>query len=271
MKKNKNLMILFLLLILLVGGLFLIKKGHTKINELTLDRVINVVDKHDYSILYIGEPTEEVKETLKSIKKLGRIELFSINASIIEVNSIIKNEEVKVKNAGDYLLFVGNEPVAVMEKDLNLERYEELVNKHFYNKIPESERAYKVIPKAKDYIKKVNSKKYTIAVFGYEGCSYCNLYLPVINKIAAERELDIYYFDRDSYDEEEWLDIMELDLEIPGECTLNGESTTMVAGFPKPMTLITKSGKLAGCIRGYVTEDVVIDKLEELKILEDKK
>ena len=36
------------------------------------------------------------------------------------------------------------------------------------------------------------------------------------------------------------------------------------------MTIITKSGKMVGCIKGYVVEDVVISKLKELKVIKEK-
>jgi hypothetical protein len=42
----------------------------------------------------------------------------------------------------------------------------------------------------------------------------------------------------------------------------------MKAGFPKPMTIITKKGKFVDCIRGYVNKEEVISVLEDYKIIE---
>ena len=61
--------------------------------------------------------------------------------------------------------------------------------------------------------------------------------------------------------------IKELDFTIPAECTLTGKEAKFSGSFPKPMTIITKNGKLVDCIRGYVTEDTVVEKLKEYKII----
>ena len=130
--------------------------------------------------------------------------------------------------------------------------------------------AYKTLSTADEYIKKVNGKDLTVAVFGYDECSFCNLYKPVFNKVAKEQKLDIYYFDSRKYDQTEYNAIMKLDLTIPAECTMDGKETTMLEGFPKPMTLITQKGKLVGCIKGYVNESTLISKLKEYKVLKGK-
>ena len=51
----------------------------------------------------------------------------------------------------------------------------------------------------------------------------------------------------------------------------NDKDTTIKGAFPKPMTIISKSGKEVGCIRGYVTEDVVVEKLKEFGIIKKTK
>ena len=65
--------------------------------------------------------------------------------------------------------------------------------------------------------------------------------------------------------------LLETDLAIPAECTLDDKDTTIKGAFPKPMTIISKSGKEVGCIRGYVTEDVVVEKLKEFGIIKKTK
>ena len=63
---------------------------------------------------------------------------------------------------------------------------------------------------------------------------------------------------------------MELNFDIPAKCTTTGYPTTMKAGFPKPMTIITKKGEFVDCIRGYVNKEEVLNKLAEYKIVEVK-
>ena len=91
------------------------------------------------------------------------------------------------------------------------------------------------------------------------------------HEVAGKYNLDIYYFDTDKYDQKELEKIYKLDFTIPKECTTTGEETTLAEGYPKPLTLITKKGKLVGCIRGYVSEDKLVSKLKEYKVLESGK
>ena len=89
--------------------------------------------------------------------------------------------------------------------------------------------------------------------------------------MAKKYNLSIYYFDRDTYDEGEYQKVMDLDYTIPGTCTQSGEETTLGSKFDKPLTVITKKGSLVGCIKGYVTEDVLVDKLVETKVIKGAK
>ena len=41
----------------------------------------------------------------------------------------------------------------------------------------------------------------------------------------------------------------------------------MTQGFAKPMTLITKNGKLVDCIKGYVKEEKLMDTLSKYKLV----
>ena len=61
---------------------------------------------------------------------------------------------------------------------------------------------------------------------------------------------------------------MDLNFEIPAKCTTTGDSTTMKAAFPKPMTIITKKGEFVDCIKGYVNKEEVLTMLEQYGIVE---
>ena len=85
--------------------------------------------------------------------------------------------------------------------------------------------------------------------------------------MAKENNLPIYYFDSDNYDETEFQKVINLDFEIPAKCNTKGEVKTMTQGFAKPMTLITKNGKLVDCIKGYVKEEKLMDTLGKYKLV----
>lgn len=269
MKKNYEKTILIVLLILILCGFFIFALINNSVKTIEFNSIDKFLAKVDYSIVYFGEITDEIEEMVDEATDETRIKFYKSNATLDELKTKTGNQDLESTDV--FLLFLNSDfEMVISKKDLTNTRFKELVRKAFFNEIPESEREYKVV-RADDFIKKVNSKNYTISVFGFAGCTHCNLYMPAINEIAAEYKLDIYYFDRDNYDEKEYLKVMNLDLEIPAKCTLDGKDTSTLYQFPKPMTLITKNGKTVDCIRGNVKKEEVVEKLKSLKIIKEKK
>lgn len=268
--KNILKMCCFILVIAaLIGILYLVRYNANKIDTIDIDDISEVVKKDNYVMLYFGEESDDISKLLRDYKKEYVIKSYYVPTNLKGLNDYLSQYDVKAVRNDVFVLFYDGEFTALINTRKD-QKIREMIRKYLYGEIPESERNYKVLSTADEYIKKVNSKDYTIAVFGSTSCSYCTLYLPVINKIAGDRELDIYYFDADTYNVDEYEKVLDLDFTIPGECTTDGNETSLSRSFPKPMTIITKSGKMVGCIKGYVVEDVVISKLKELKVIKEK-
>ncbi len=267
MKKNVLLIVTFAIIVVLLLVLLISKKAFTII-EIENKNVLSEIDKSGASLLYTKKLTPSIRKKMKSYNKEYRIQGYVTEMTLSDINSLLDDYELSSSTDNVFILFMNGEPVEVVDaSDDN--KIIELIEKHLYNIIPESERAYQTLSTADQYIKKVNSKDYTVAVFGKKDCTYCDLYLLIINKIAKEKNLNIYYFNRDEYDEDEYEKIMALDFEIPAKCNTTGYSTSMNKSFPKPMTIITKEGKFVDCIKGYVTEDNVLDMLKQYKIVKE--
>lgn len=258
-----------LVLIVIVGiilGIFYIINENDTIAYITEDEFSTVVDKDSYVMVYFGEETEEINDMLKSFESEYLIKSYYLPFDLEKLQKFLPSEQYE--NNEVFVLYIDGRYEGVI-KSTEEERVRELIRKYIYGEIPEDERYYQVLSTANEYIKKFNSKDLTVAVFGEASCTYCTLYLPVINEIAQEYNLDIYYFDADAYDEYEYEEIMELDLVIPAECTNNGLATSFLSGFPKPMTIITKNGKLEACIKGYYNKDHIVSKFKELKVIKE--
>lgn len=259
---KKGFIILFTAIILLIFILLFTEYKKYGIKEVTADNISEVIKKHDYVLIRYGKPSKSFKTMAKNFKKEYRVNTYYTyltKSKIEEALSIVLDDKTQ-------LLFVDGTYKASINED-SYDNYVDFFEENVYNKIAEKDRYYKVAKNAKEYIDLVKSKKYTVAVIGYAGCSYCNLYLPVINKVAKENNLPIYYFDSDNYDETEFQKVINLDFEIPAKCNTKGEVKTMTQGFAKPMTLITKNGKLVDCIKGYVKEEKLMDTLGKYKLV----
>lgn len=267
MKKNIFLIITFAIVLILLLILLVSKKAFSVI-ELSGSELSDKITTSGASLLYTKKLNKNIKEKMKKYYKEYRITAYASEMNLEDINNYLSEYELKSETDTVFILYMNGEPVEVVDASDN-NKIIELIEKHLYNIIPESERAYKVLTTANQYIKKVNSKDYTVAVFGMKDCTYCDLYLLIVNKIAKERNLDIYYFNRDEYDEDEYEKIMELDFEIPAKCTTTGYSTSLSKSFPKPMTIITKDGKFVDCIKGYVTEDAVLEMFKQYKLVKE--
>lgn len=267
MKKNIFLIVTIAIIGILILILLISKKSF-RILEIDKNNVLDEINLSGASLLYTKKMTPTIKKKMKTFYKEYRILSYNAEMNLQEINELLNDFEIESVSDNVFILFMNGKAVEVIDaSDDN--KIVELIEKHLYNIIPESERAYQVLSTADQYIKKVNSKDYTVAVFGKKDCTYCDLYLLVVNKIARDKNLNIYYFNRDEYDEDEYDKIMELDFEIPAKCNTTGYSTSMNKSFPKPMTIITKEGKFVDCIKGYVTEDTVLDMLKQYKIVKE--
>lgn len=248
---------------ILILILFLVENAKYGIKEVTSSNIKEIVENYDYVFITYGKPKKSLKKFAKSFKKDYRVSTYYTyltKENLEEIFSIVLNNN-------EQILFVEGQYKNTISSSSKYETYKNFFDENIYNKISEIDKYYKVAENAKEYLDLVKSKNYTVAVIGYEGCSYCNLYLPVFNKVAKEHNISIYYFDADNYDEDEYQKVIGLDFEIPAKCNTKGEVKTMTEGFAKPMTLITKDGKLVDCIKGYVKESVLVDTLSKYKII----
>lgn len=268
MKKYLYLVMTVIIILVLVLILFFNKRGKFQIVELSYNNILEKINDDGAAILYTKNINSQVKDLFNKYYKDYKLLSYYSNLNLEEINTLLSEADLKADKEELFIIFMNGKIVDYVDVT-DEERIVELLEKHLYNIIPESERYYRVLSTANEYIKKVNSNNYTVAVFGIDDCTYCDLYLPVVNNIAKDYNLDIYYFNRDQYDVDEYDKIMNLDFEIPSKCTTTGYSTTMSKSFPKPMTIITKGGKFVDCIRGYVPEDVVLTTLKEYKIIKE--
>lgn len=269
MKNKRIIYIIAIIFIVLIGFLFLFTKNANKVILIETDDIYEKVNEDDFVFLYNGDLNDKINSFIKDIKKSNRVTTYQIYLTDDEMKDI-SSDNIKIDKDG-YIVYVNHNLVGFISNDLDDSKKIEYVKKYLYGYIPEDERYYQVLSKADEYIKKFNSKNYTIAVFGRTDCTWCTKYLPIVNDVAKKYDLNIYYFEKGTYDETEYEKVINIDFTIPGECTQSGESTSLAGSFDKPLTVITKDGKLVGCIKGYVTEDVLISKLKEFKLVKGVK
>jgi hypothetical protein len=68
-------------------------------------------------------------------------------------------------------------------------------------------------------------------------------------------------FSRLSEDDEN--KIYSLNIKVPKECTAERiDDKSLIDGYSKPTTIVSKKGKIIGCIKGYYDYNTYVDKLK---------
>lgn len=266
MKENIGLILICIIAVVAIGLFSYFKESNEAIRNIDFKKIQETIKDDNLAIVYFGELTEEKQDDIQSVIKDREIKLYTSSASIEDLNSMLVSNMIQTETGDIFVLFINADPVGYVVGNASKSVLRETINELFFDEIPTSKIAY-VVPSSKDFIKKVNSKKYTISVYSIDDCIHCTKYLPIINKIATDYNVEVNYFNRSTYDKDEYNKIMALDLKIPAKCTMDNKDTTMLAGFPKPMTLITRNGKLVDCIKGNVKESVVLEMLEKYGII----
>lgn len=247
-----------------------------KITASDFDKFVSDTSNYKLGVLYIGEDNKDIKKAIN--KTVNEYKDNSANiktsASFIDIKSLSETEASKIIGTTNvktaYIFAVNGEVVKVVPNGLTNAKFSSYVKEFTSGGIDQELRFYKTIDKAEDYQKLVKDKKaITMAVFGKDSCSWCNLFKPVYNTVAEEYNLDIYYFDSDSYNKDEYAKIMNMGLTLPATCN-NGTEKKLSDGFGTPLTIFTKNGKVVDCISsGYMNKSALITKLKTVGLINE--
>lgn len=102
-----------------------------------------------------------------------------------------------------------------------------------------------------EYNEKIESEKPFVVIIERATCSYCQLYLPIVEEVASEKGLPIYYIDTDTLSEEE----------VTKLSTSNDYLKTEEWGTPT--TLLLKGTEAVANISGYVEKDSLVEWLDK--------
>ena len=96
-----------------------------------------------------------------------------------------------------------------------------------------------------DYDQMVTNGDAFIVVIERTGCSYCEMYMPIIKEVADENKIPIYYIDTDNLSSEEF------------ELLNNKNSYLKRNSWGTPTTLLMLGNRVLDSIGGYVDKSSV--------------
>lgn len=276
---SKILVLVVVLVMLLPIIVEVVEKNSIKtIDYSQYQKFVEDTANHKFSLLYIGNADD--KEAKKEVKKIitdnkdnsAQIDtsIYFMDASkLTDVDTLTIVGSTGVKTG--YVFAVNGEVLRTEANALDKTKLEAYVKEYTSQGVDETVRYYKVAKNAKEYKELVkDKKKVTMAVFGRDTCAWCNLYKPVYNTIAEQYNLDIYYFDSDSYNKDEYQKIMDMGLVLPASCNSDGKDKKLSDGFGTPLTVFTKNGKVIDCVSsGYLNKADLVTKLKTVGMIKE--
>ncbi len=244
---------------------------NSKPKGITYEQFSDLMDSKENAVVLIDKKTNPTETTLykglnastsnnklkayllehENLDEKAKLELVKYDNKILESPSFvfIKDGKIIDVRSGGY-----------SESDLNV-----LVLKNYYD--GKDDINYKVAGNADDFFSRADEDEIVMLVLGRTSCTYCQQFKPIYNKLAAEYDIDVYYFDSDVYDAVEYQKLLNKNYIIPGKssslvsengnlaCTNDGKDSTISAGFSTPTTIFLKNGKSIDCVLGAVSEN----------------
>ena len=99
-------------------------------------------------------------------------------------------------------------------------------------------------------VMEVNEDKYSIVFFGATGCSYCQMYQPVIDEIAELYGLNYYYVNTANLSQDKLVEMLE-------------KGGVSVEDFGTPTTVIIKNGEAVANNIGYMDREATFEFFQE--------
>lgn len=105
-----------------------------------------------------------------------------------------------------------------------------------------------------EWYNKTKEDKYVITILGSSQCDFCNNFKPIIEKVANDKEIELYFY---------YVDIIDQDEAEKLKTTYDSNYTGVV-----PHMFITKNGNIVTNYTGEMTEKELLDFLKLNLIIE---
>ncbi len=105
-----------------------------------------------------------------------------------------------------------------------------------------------------NYLDKYQENERVVFFIGRDSCQYCQIVIPILQKISKEKDIDIYYLNTDSFTEED-------------KETLQNSNEYFSSSFKVPLLFITKKEEILDKTNGILDTDHYLKFLKDNSII----
>lgn len=252
MNESKKIIAVFAVLVVIVGVIIGVSVSESKKAEEKLQKYIEIIDKKDTQLLFLGRPTcsycVQFQPVIDALKKDYDFKYQYINTDELSskgLSKILSKLGIDESEFGTPYLSITKGGKVIAEQSGALERKElfDFLKEHeLINKDAEYKDEYPNLTMIDyaQYKELLASDQKSIIVIGQTGCGYCTQTKPVIDELAKKHNITINYLNITDLSEEDSSDLM--------------TSTTYLKeldSFGTPLTIITQNGEVVDHLEGY--------------------
>ena len=265
-KINYGLVVFIVIVFILFIPIIVDYYNSLEIEVIDFKTLTTKMESSENFVVYIGDVDKAKSKVLRKIRD-KKINDYSYKYSVYVINDSEEIDNVFGKKTEVAFVIEGDIQKTYTEfNNVELMDYADI---YLIGNINDNNKSYKTAKNFSDYKKIINGDKIVMSVFGRNTCGYCNLFKVAYNAVANKYDIDIYYFDSDSYDKDQYKKIVNMDLVVPAKCNSKSVEFKLSEGFGTPLTIFTKDGEIVDCISGYVNRKSLIDKLKTLDIISE--
>lgn len=252
MNENKKIIVFFAALVLVIGLIVGVSVSESKKADKKLESYLNLVDKKDTQLLFLGRPTctycVQFTPIIEALSKDYDFKYEYINTDDISsggLSKLLKKLGIDEEEFGTPYLVVTKAGKVLAEQSGYLDR-EPLFDFLKEHSVIGQDQEYKDeypnltnIDYAK-YQELLSSSEKSIVVLGQTGCGYCTRTKPVLDQLAEKYGITINYLNMTDLSEDDSTNLF--------------NSTTYLKELDSlgtPLTMIIQNGEVIDHIDGY--------------------
>lgn len=230
-KKYKDLIIVLVILVAVIGGTYLLSKSAENKNfkEISYEKYEELRKKDKDLIVYFASSNDE--EKLTTLKEFAKDNNLSFNYILDE--NLTEEQKENINYSGDMIVYSSKE-----KEEQYVGELDETSLTDFFVDLEVLKKSYITIV-IDEYVEMIKGENIVVFI-AREGCGYCDQFKPVVNEVVVNNNVKIYQLDTTNFTQEDY------------EKLYTTASYFTEEQWGTPTTLIFNKGEVVDVLGGYV-------------------
>lgn len=236
MKKYKDLIIVVVVLVAVIGGTYLLSKSAENKNfkEISYEEYQNLSNKDENVLVYVTSKANE--SALSTVKEYAKSN--NLTFKYIYVDDLTDEQKEALNYSNDMIIYNSKDDDKIYDGEITSTN---LTN--FLVEVGVLPKTYITIT-IDEYLELIKQENVVVFI-AREGCGYCDKFKPIVNQVMVDNKITIYQLDVTNFTEADY------------ESLYTTASYFTEEQWGTPTTLIFNKGQVVNVLGGYVEQDAL--------------